>query len=63
MKKIEDGLTPQERYHKKVGWVSKSYKLKQADIDAFADACAKAGVSQAGQITKMMREFVEQVNG
>jgi len=61
MEKINDGLTPQERYHKKVGWVSKSYKLKQADIDAFAKACEKAGVSQAGQLTKMMREFAEKI--
>ena len=27
------------RYQKKAGLVSKSYKLKQADVDAFAEAC------------------------
>lgn len=62
MKKIEDGLTPQARYQKKAGWIAKSYKIKKADADAFAAACEKAGVSQAGQITRMMREFVESVN-
>ena len=36
-------------------------EFKQADIDAFAKACEKAGVSQAGQLTKMMREFAESV--
>ena len=47
-----------EKYHKKVGLINKTFKLKKADADAFAAACAEAGVSQASQITKMMREFV-----
>lgn len=51
-----------QRYQNKAGWVSKSYKLKKETVEAFADACNKAGVSQAGQITKMMKEFIEEVN-
>lgn len=50
-----------ERYQKKAGWVSKSYKLKQEVVDAYAEACEKAGVSAAGQLTKMMKEFIEEV--
>nr|WP_300210076.1 chemotaxis protein [uncultured Anaerostipes sp.] len=51
-----------ERYQKKAGWISKSYKLKKEVVEAFADACEKEGVSQAGQLTKMMQEFAEKVN-
>lgn len=51
-----------ERYQKKAGWVSKSYKLKKEVVDAYAEACEKARVSAAGQLTKMMKEFIEKVN-
>lgn len=50
------------RYEAKVGLISKSYKLKHEVVEAFAEACNKAGVSQAGQLTKMMTEFVETVS-
>ena len=51
-----------ERYQKKAGYISKAFKLKREVVESFAEACEKAGVSQAGQITKMMKEFVEEVN-
>ena len=51
-----------KKYEKKAGWISKSYKLKRNTIEDFTKACKKAGVSQAGQITKMMNEFIERVN-
>lgn len=47
------------KYEKKAGWISKSYKLKKEVVEAFAEACEKKGVSQAGQLTKMMNEFIE----
>lgn len=47
------------KYEEKAGWMSKSYKMKRETVEAFADACKKAGVSQAGQLMKMMREFIE----
>lgn len=50
-----------ERYQKKAGWMSKSYKLKREVVEAYAEACDKAGVSAAGQLTKMMKEFIEEV--
>ena len=49
------------KYEKKVGYMSKSYKLKRDTVEAFAKACEKSGVSQAGQITKMMKQFIEEV--
>lgn len=51
-----------EKYQKKVGLVSKSYKLKKEVAEAFADACKKAGVSQAGKLTELMKGFIEEVN-
>lgn len=47
------------KYEEKAGWVSKSYKLKREVVEQFAEACEKAGVSQAAQLTKMMNEFIE----
>ena len=50
------------KYEAKAGWMSKSYKMKRETVEAFADACKKAGVSQAGQLMKMMKAFIEEVN-
>ena len=50
------------KYEAKVGLISKSYKLKREVVETFAEACNKAGVSQAGQLTKMMTEFIETVS-
>lgn len=49
-----------QRYQQKVGLVSKSYKLRKELCDEFAKACKKAGTSQSAEITKFMREFIEQ---
>ena len=51
-----------QRYQDKAGWVSKSYKLKKKNVEEFARACEKEGVSQAGQLTKMMKEYIERVS-
>lgn len=55
----EKKIRPQDKWNKKAGLISKSYKLKRELVEAFADACEKAGVSQAGQLSMMMREFIE----
>lgn len=49
------------KYEEKAGWVSKSYKLKKEVVEAYAEACEKAGVSAAGQLTKMMKQFIEEI--
>ena len=51
-----------EKYQKKAGWIAKSFKLKKDLVEQFADACEKAGVSQAGQISEMMKAFSEEQN-
>lgn len=50
------------KYEAKAGWMSKSYKMKRETVEAFAEACNEAGVSQAGQLMKMMNEFIEEIN-
>lgn len=52
-----------EKYQKKAGYKVKGFKLKGDIAERFAEACEKAGVSQAEQITKMMEAFIEEVNG
>ncbi len=47
------------KWNKKAGYIAKSYKLKKETVEEFAQACEKAGVSQAGQLTKMMHEFAK----
>lgn len=49
-----------DKYQKKAGYVSKSFKLKKDVVEVYKDACEKAGVTQAGQLTKLMLAFVEQ---
>lgn len=51
-----------KKYTEKVGLISKSYKLQRKLTEEFAAACDKAGVSAAGQLTKMMQDFIREVN-
>ena len=56
----EKKIRPPDKWTAKAGLISKSYKLKKDLVDQFAEACEKAGVSQASQLTKMMRDFIEE---
>lgn len=51
-----------EKYQKKAGYMTKGFKLKRDIVEQFETACEKAGVSQAAQITAMMKEFIEELN-
>lgn len=50
-----------EKYQKKVGYMVKGFKLKRDLVEEFENACAQAGVSQASQISKLMKQFIEEV--
>ena len=50
-----------DRYQKKVGYKTKGFKLKGDIADRFAEACKKAGVSQATKIAELMKQFIEEV--
>ena len=54
---------PQDKWNKKNGLVSKTYKLQKEIADQFAEACEKVGVSKKAQLERMMTEFVKEVNG
>ncbi len=49
-----------KRYQEKNGLISKSYKLKRELTNQFKEACERAGVSQAEQIAKMMKQFIDE---
>ena len=53
----EKKIRPQDRWNAKAGLISKSYKLKREVTEQFAKACEEESVSQAGQITKMMKDL------
>ncbi len=42
--------------------MTKGFKLKREVVEQFEDACRKTGVSQASQITEMMKKFIEEQN-
>lgn len=50
-----------EKYQKKAGYVAKTFKLKKDVVEQFENACSKMGVSKASQITRMMVDFIQQV--
>lgn len=58
---MEKKIRPQDKWNEKAGLISKSYKLKKELTEEFSRACEKAGVSQSGQLTKMMKEFIKEV--
>lgn len=61
MSKAKPHTIATEKYQKKAGWMSKSYKLKREVVEAFAEACEQVGVSQAGKLTELMKGFIDEV--
>lgn len=55
-------VRPQDKWNAKAGYISKSYKLKKDLVEQFALSCGKAGVSQAGQLSKLMQSFIDSIN-
>lgn len=49
-----------DKYQKKMGIISKSFKMKREIADEFAAACDRAGVSQAATVTAFMKRFIEE---
>ncbi len=50
-----------EKYRKKMGIISKTFKIKKELADQYAEACEMAGVPQTVQIVEMMQEFITRV--
>ena len=47
-----------DKYAKKVGLISKSYKLKKELTEDFARACAKRNTSASAELTAFMEQFI-----
>ncbi|MDD3404578.1 MAG: chemotaxis protein [Hespellia sp.] len=50
-----------EKYQKKAGYMTKGFKIKRDVAEEFAEACHAAGVSQAAQITQLMKDFAKKI--
>lgn len=59
---MSDKIRPQDRWNKKNDYISKSFKMYRKTADEFKQACDKAGVSQAATISRLMQEFIDEVN-
>lgn len=49
-----------EKYQKKAGYMTKGFKIKRELAEKFEEACREAKVSQASQISKLMKKFIEE---
>lgn len=49
-----------EKYQKKAGYMTKSFKLKRDIVEQFEEACERIGRSQAEVIREFMEKFVQQ---
>ena len=47
-----------ERWQRKKGMVSKTYKLRREIVDAFTEACENAETSQARELEKFMKRYI-----
>ena len=47
-----------DRYHKKKGMMSKTYKLNAEIVEAFAEACENAETSQGRELEKFMKRYI-----
>lgn len=57
----EKKMTPQQRWNEKNNYITKGYRMRKEVADEFKAACEAAGVSQSGQIVRMMTEFINKV--
>lgn len=51
---------PQRKYDLANELISKSYKLNKTLVAEFAIACKRENVTQAGQLSKLMKNFINQ---
>lgn len=57
---MEKKSRPQDTWDKKNGYVLKSFKMYQTLFDEFKATCQRVGVTQSGQVSKMIKQFVEE---
>lgn len=55
----EEKKRPQDRWNEKNNYIAKSFKMRKELAEEFKAVCDSVGVSQSGQIVKMMTDFIE----
>lgn len=53
---------PQDKRDKKAGLIWERYKVNEQVAEEFRQACKEAGVAMGTQLTKLMKQFIEEVN-
>lgn len=53
---------PQDKWDEKAGLVPKTYKVNKEVEEEFRQACKEAGIAMGTQLTKLMKQFIEEVN-
>ena len=51
---------PQDKWDEKAGVISKTFKVDKKVTEEFQTACKKSGVAMGTQLTKMMKQFIEE---
>lgn len=49
-----------DKYQKKMGLISKSYKLKKELTEEFAETCKRNGVGQAATLSRLMQDYISE---
>lgn len=55
----KDGLTPQQRWDQKNGYITKSFRMYKEQAEAFKRACENRGKAQSDIIKKLMAGYVD----
>lgn len=50
---------PQDRWNAKNNYITKGFKMRRELADEFKAVCDSMGVSQSGEIIKMMQDFIK----
>ena len=50
-----------QKYQKKIGLISKSFKIKKELAEEFKEACERKGVGQVATISQLMEQFISSV--
>ena len=50
---------PQDRWNAKNHYITKGFKMRKELADEFKEVCDSLGVSQSGEIIKMMQDFIK----
>lgn len=50
---------PQDKWNREHGYITKGYRMHKELADEFKEVCERVGVTQSGQIVKMMTDFIQ----